>query len=59
MTTPGKTLRESVTRLADVIDAARATSEENRQRVVAQETPAVRIGQEVDDDSDSGEQGPA
>lgn len=59
MTTPGKTLRESVTRLADVIGAARATSEENRQRVVAQEAPAVQIGQEVRDDSNGGEQGSA
>lgn len=57
MSTPGQSLRDSITNLGAAMKAAKATSEEIKGRVAERETTPVQIGQEVGGERDSGEPG--
>jgi hypothetical protein len=57
MTIPGKELRESIARLGETIRAAKATAEEIKERVAAQQVTPVQTGQEVQNEGSGGTQG--
>lgn len=59
VTVPGKSLKDSATRLGDAIAASKAVSDELKQRLTAQRVEPIPIRQEVGGESGSVEQGPA